>query len=411
MRTLDGQPLEAKYVLVSGTLPGPIHLEASTPDSNWASRISVWKDTQTPPERWYFIHDGQAQGHAWFEGFNTRTEQRIGFLGRNGFRKEELGAGDLFPFDSRLRPAGGAVGGRGSVFATQYVIAGQQSPIVRMPMWVWYLVSDGTLWEIDLKQRSARALLRDANLASASIIEQAVPAGSRPDRLSELHEAARSADRLWIVDPRSGSTRQFPLTPELQRDLLEVFELSDGLLLRAIHRSGSQRLVWLDAQGNIIREFPDLLKRQKVETGVSGQEGVMMVTVAPIPVLWGPIAFVVKPLEDVYRGQAASYWEAVVDTYHEIKWVLLSTVLLAAAAATWAYRRHRMYGQSGAVAWFVFVLLLGPSGLIAYLLHRRWPVREACPACGQSVPRDRDACLTCGQSFPPPPLSGTEVFA
>ena len=56
-------------------------------------------------------------------------------------------------------------------------------------------------------------------------------------------------------------------------------------------------------------------------------------------------------------------------------------------------------------------LLTGLPGLVGYLFHRRWPVLEACPACGRTVPRDRDACAACGTEFPPPPLKGIEVFA
>jgi hypothetical protein len=57
-----------------------------------------------------------------------------------------------------------------------------------------------------------------------------------------------------------------------------------------------------------------------------------------------------------------------------------------------------------------FVLLLGVPGVIGYLLHRRWPVFETCSACGRVV-GDREACHACGDALPPPPPTGTEVFA
>jgi hypothetical protein len=51
------------------------------------------------------------------------------------------------------------------------------------------------------------------------------------------------------------------------------------------------------------------------------------------------------------------------------------------------------------------------AALVGYLFHRRWPVMDACPACGRPVPRDRDSCAACGAEFPPPALKGIEVFA
>jgi predicted amidophosphoribosyltransferase len=57
------------------------------------------------------------------------------------------------------------------------------------------------------------------------------------------------------------------------------------------------------------------------------------------------------------------------------------------------------------------VLVFGLPGYLGYRLHRRWPVRSPCPACGQNVPRDRDACAGCRAEFPPPAPKGIEVFA
>ena len=65
---------------------------------------------------------------------------------------------------------------------------------------------------------------------------------------------------------------------------------------------------------------------------------------------------------------------------------LLAVTLLAAVLAWYCWRRHRRYYQPASAVWFVFVLLTGVPGLVAYLFHRRWPVLEKCPACGQVVP-------------------------
>jgi hypothetical protein len=85
--------------------------------------------------------------------------------------------------------------------------------------------------------------------------------------------------------------------------------------------------------------------------------------------------------------------------------------LLSVILAVLCWRRNRQYFQPASGLWFVFVLLMGLPGLVGYLFHRRWPVQEACPACGRLVPRDRDACAACGKEFPAPQPKGIEVFA
>jgi hypothetical protein len=57
------------------------------------------------------------------------------------------------------------------------------------------------------------------------------------------------------------------------------------------------------------------------------------------------------------------------------------------------------------------VLLFGVLAFVGFLLHRRWPVREPCPACHARSARDREACSECGAAFPAPGLKGIEIFA
>lgn len=74
-------------------------------------------------------------------------------------------------------------------------------------------------------------------------------------------------------------------------------------------------------------------------------------------------------------------------------------------------RRLNRFGMPYPRTWTVFVFHLGLPGLCGLLFHRRWPVREPCPSCGQLSPRDRDACFDCREPFPVPSPKGVEVFA
>jgi ribosomal protein L32 len=90
---------------------------------------------------------------------------------------------------------------------------------------------------------------------------------------------------------------------------------------------------------------------------------------------------------------------------------LIVVTVLSAGLAIVVWRRQRRYGAAGTALWMIFVVLGGLPGLLAYRFHRRWPVLQACPACGETVPRDRDACAHCGAEFPSPAPKGIEVFA
>lgn len=417
-RSLKGQSLASKRELNGGTLAGTVQLTDYAVSSDWTFRLSSFQDGQSPEGRWYFVHDGRVDGCAWFEGFDLLTKRRIGFIGRRGFTTQRPDANDWFPFDARLRSAIGY--GRLTAFAVNIGLSGPaptEERDGRISLWMCYLVSDGRLWEVNLRQRSVRELLADARLISAAVAEQAVPANVQPQSEPEQRLVARSADRLWVVHPDTGATRQFPLSAELRDDSLEVYVVEDGLLLRVSDRwsqvsRGPQRFVWLDAEGKILRESEPLRPQRFGETtGESWRDAVAGVSVVPVPVLLGVGVFIISPMAELSAGRATSYTQAVGEFLAVAWWLIPLVIVLAAIAAGWCYRRHRRYGQSAAAAWLVFVFLLGLPGLLAYLVHRHWPVLEACPACRQAVPRDRDACLACGQTVPPPPVVGTEVFA
>jgi hypothetical protein len=90
---------------------------------------------------------------------------------------------------------------------------------------------------------------------------------------------------------------------------------------------------------------------------------------------------------------------------------LLAVCLVGVAGAWTCYRRQRQYAASGTWLWVAFVFLGGIPGLLAYLVHRAWPARLPCDACGAAAPRDRPSCAFCRADFPLPKRRGTEVFS
>jgi uncharacterized membrane protein len=167
--------------------------------------------------------------------------------------------------------------------------------------------------------------------------------------------------------------------------------------------------VWIDATGKVLRREAVVLEMgfglgEKDEARTSA-------LLVPAPAILAFVAAVVAPLETLSAQRAANYPAALAHSLALFALPLLLVSLLSVMLAAYCWRRHRPYYLPASGLWFVFVLLTGLPGLVGYLFHRRWPVREACPACGRLVPRDRDACAACGAEFPPPQPKGIEVFA
>ncbi len=135
--------------------------------------------------------------------------------------------------------------------------------------------------------------------------------------------------------------------------------------------------------------------------------------VFPSPLVLNVVLGIFLPRDLLEEGRAATFPEALARTLTEFWPALTIAQLLAAGLAVHCHRRQVRYGASGRerVAWPLFVLLLGLPGWIGYRFGRSWPVLEACPTCGEGVPRDRGDCTRCRAEFPKPALQGVEVFA
>ncbi len=417
-RTLDGEPVEEATQIYSAALPDAETLERYGWPVEWSARMKGVNDGQIPPQYWYLIHDGCRPGHAWLEGFDSVSKRRVGYIGRQGFSPTPLPVADHFPLDGRLFGAGGVFDYLGAMEPRNFVSTSNFVPTSvsqggLIPLWRGYLVTDGKLVEVDIRQRRVRTVLEEPGLLSAAIIQQAVvkDAAGRSSLRQRGLVAARSADRLWIIDPSANQMRQYALPGEWASGAPEVYVLGDEVLLTngaRFGRSSDMHLAWLDRDGRVVRERDVALQRPD-SAGTAGEwEAVGML---PIPALLGLGAFVAYPLDQVWNGSAASYAEGLVASCRRFLGPIVFVTLAAIALAAWCFRRHRRYAQPGAWMWCVFVLLLGVPGLIGYLLHRRWPVCETCSACGRRVAGDRDTCQACGAAFAAPPPIGTEVFA
>jgi len=418
-RTLDGEQVESPEPVWPGHLPGPDALERDGAPLEWSTRIRGISDCGTAPTYWYLIHDGRPEGQAWLEGFDSDTRQCVGYIGRHGFRASPPTPDDLFPMEWRVFQASTHFRGAGWFAYVPSRDGNWRMGMGSLSPWIGHLVTDARLVEVDVRERRVRVLFEAPDLISATLVTCVSKDTSGPGSgFRSQFLAVRSADRLWIVDPHTNRSQELAIPALLTSSAMAIFIVDDQVLLtnddwgsvRFVERPSRIRsvlVVWLSRDGRVLRE-----RSLSLRSGGYPKPGVWaLAATVPVPIAIAVNIFIGDPLNQQEQDAGATYVEALTASWGRWRGSLVAVSLLTIAAAVWCFWRHRRYAQPGAWAWCVFVLLLGVPGLIGYLLHRRWPVRETCAACGRRAVVDREACQHCGAAFPQPQPQGSEVFA
>lgn len=385
-------------------LPGPTR-SSGFGGMIWPGRILSFKDVGIwPPTYWYLMHDGRRKGTAYFVGYDSETKLPIGHIGINAFQEELPEWKERFPMAAEMMHIERGIIGRSHLWQEpreSHNLFGVTSSLFADSKVC--LISENRLLVVDLHARSVRVLLDADGLCAITRVHR--------DRADYM--AVRTADQVLMLDSEGGRQQSFVIPAELRNRPFTFYDLGvDSAMFevtQARERSATfgNRFVWSDRQGNVIREqsvtFEDTswLGRVDVMVGVAG---------VAVPATGFFTTAVVWPSVLVDEGTSTSYSAATAKLL-PICWpTLLAVNLLGVGLAIVCYRRQKRFGQVWVWPWVVFVFLFGLPGMVGYLAHQRWPVREGCPKCKEQVPRDRDACAACDEPFPKPELKGIEVL-
>lgn len=409
-RTLAGRD-----VLVDRNIPTvqPVTLSAAAPrpfleDIGWYNRVWGFNDQASPVNRWYLVHDGRPQGDAYFVGYSSLNNRIVGYLGKNGYRPDLPPRSEQFPVDLQLLASGQALAGRNGAIGVSPVNYGSWP----LPI---YLLSDEAVYRIDLDERTVAPVPTDERVLSigtASEVEHRTVDGQAATAVREL-PVFRTVSQFIFPPTSSGNPPPgpLPIPAELRDQFLSLY-LCPGpekVLLRSHPLSRLAGTVyWLDEAGAIVRSQPFRLAGSQLQststTATHWQIAALLPAIGPLFL----VDVVLAP--DRIWADTPDYGSAVRRALAYGWPALLTVAAIGGLMAAWVYRRQRRDAHWGAVAWAIFVFLLGPFGLAGYWLHRNWPTRVACIQCGQRAPRDRGACVHCGSEFPAPAPLGTEVF-
>ena len=394
------------------------------PVAGWKERLLGWQDGAEPANYWYFLLDPKMPGTAYFLGFDSFSKRPVGYIGRNGFQSQVPSADERFAVHNHNRV-------RSATQSFQYSMEGREPHFVyirsgvpdEFPGWMVHVLTDKALMEVDLLKRSVQTVLNEPGLISADSVELALPSPTtRDSRLyrTQLKEylAIRSADRVLVHEASGRPPSSFVIPAEFRHATFSFFLLSDKSAVLAVvdpldpesDTGWRQRLVWIDSQGNISRReelrlnLRWFMDRSRYSPWRSAFD-------APAPLAVAAISTMLEPWILVNQHKQPTYLAALATSCVKF-WPALVVVCLFGGLMAWlCYRRQDRYGLPWTKTWVGFVFLCGLPGLVAYRVHRRWPVLTPCSHCGWPVPCDRDACFACGREFPTPAPKGIEVFA
>lgn len=431
-RTLDGTAItiSRQEVWLQGAWLDAAREEHSyaTPfwygESGWSQAIATYNDGGTPATYWYFICNCQASD-AYFVGFDSVGKQRVGSIGPDGFQEPTDSSAKHFAVSKYkyTRARGIAVGSYYGDGNCEPWYAYSSGGSERFPPWLVFVLTDDGVIEVDLLNRSTRAVLKEADAISAGYLWRGLASPLTTD--SDAHKtqiseylAVRTNDRILLLDTKGRLDSSFVIPLELRdagfsfyrlHDNSGVFRVSDNRLRHSKDESYLDRLVWADATGKILHQQEcTLMLSGSYDRAIPPWQAS---TSVPAPLAVATTATVFQPWLYLWQDAEPDIPAALSRSWSEFWLPMAAVSILGVVLAYLCYRRQRKYGLPWTGVWMVFVLLFGLPAYLGYLAHRAWPARLPCPNCGQLAPRDRPTCLACGKEFPTPAMKGIEVFA
>ncbi len=347
----------------------------------WGRRLVPIEDRGTPPTYWYLEVSAEDPQRLCFVGFNSLSRQKTGFVGRKGFTPNPVAPADRFliPWGDSYNLWIGAVASSHAqhwFYQDVYEPVHQQRSAPRFAnvegVRLWIL-SEGTVYEIDLSQRQVKPLLQSDDAIALYQTE----ANRDGRRLLQL--LLRTPEELRIIDPRTLAETRLPLPLQPPPCTGSVYgEANNGeRIILSYFRDRvdpsqpySCEIQWFQPDGKLIR----------TETRT-------LATMGDIPISFYNVYLAVPtplvPFIGLAIGPSAMAWDGDPRDYatrFRRMFDLTGTWLLVALAigitCGFACRRRevRIYGNRSWL-WPIVVGLCGWFGWIGYICVRPLPAR------------------------------------
>ena len=399
-----------------GTLSRASELGRLLVPSGWENRLKLFVDDQHKSLNWFFVHDGKIDGTGYFVGYDRADSRIVGYIGQSGYTSNPVPTGERFPVRFDLM-GGVPYWSAAKIQLFRGVLLDQGLLPTPIPSRMVYVPARNRLYLVDLSTRTVQIVFESPEMIeSFSVpIESPSTVSGQPSR--GPIQVVRTSGHLHRLNHRHEVSRTSSIPTDSDRAFpASVYELSNGEAFAAFDR-------WriCDDERNI---EPRILYRIAADGTLADQSELMlqsgmlkwhMQSTAPVfrCALASPLMLpLVEPLMIMFIDQERSFAAATAAMFRNSWPSLLGIVALSAllAAATWRRARAFALPAPERLVWVIFVLLCGLPGYVGYRLHRRWPLRQACPRCCARVPWDREVCTACGKEFPTAAVKGIEIL-
>ncbi|MCA9076131.1 MAG: hypothetical protein KDA93_13970 [Planctomycetaceae bacterium] len=389
--TQEGQPIIRHYDHVSPSGNFEMDLDrnriARPPDVQWIPSMPVanlpfesraspmflasrGRSIQVLPmtsgaEDWFFVWNGETQAVGYFEGYDSKQLQRIGYIGVLGFQESKPNLDHQFTFDGQSLSMG-------YLESSQVLARGRNRAFL--------LQNDATVLHIDFEKRVVSPLIEGAICLGAL--------SSYTGNETVLKLVMRTANSVEEFNDRAEFIDRFPIPSELQEAQLRFFHYEDSVVLDA----DVTDYVDLNSEelSNAVSERPHVVVLYGTDSRVESTTPITLrsstnmsvidtnfATVAVPSIVWGfgiilPMMLMSRDIPGTYAHNASTE-DVLWGTLTTIAPALLIVVLLSIFLAWLTLRHHRRVGERGTWMWTVFVFFTGLPGFVGYRLHRRWP--------------------------------------
>jgi hypothetical protein len=407
-RTLDSKPVE-KPAVVRLSTANPQEIPPADPDPRtfpvWNFRILGFLQPPPTVNYWYLVQEGPPTNLAYFVGYEPQTKQIIGYMGRKGY------CATLPPADEKFVIPGSMFSG---CYAPSIGKFNREPYGYEEDRRLLFLVADGVLHKVDFGRQSVETVSMPDKVVSVGQYEQLTAVADDRHATYEWRIVVRLPQALHILTTEGEPIRTLPLDKVVQDQILALRgTTTDEMILQASPADdhyAPNELYWLGPNGKVLRHRQATWSRLDPPAPPSASSRWMAVAMIPLPL---PLTVIplISAIAFTWNGTEPSSFTELADLFAEFWLPYVVLLVVSLLLAIYAYRHQRSYDPRSARAWAMFVFLLGPAGLLGYLLHRQWPARSACSQCGKWVPRDRATCLACREEFSVPAMKGIEVFA
>ena len=385
----QGQVTKTEYQDLDGNL---VEMTNKDERSQWIALVDARIATQHKRAAWradavpvnsshddaWFFEDFGTRGQ--FTLFNSRSKQRIGWIGLHGFSSTPLSVEQQFPTRSGNERAGFVGDDEDRVMDLQLAITSFKPSFVQYGRGKLLIEPGGRRvhW-IDLQGRFSR-VIHDGEPVLAANFDWVTDL-----RMESVRIVLRTQDALHVVSPTATPNVVETLRlPESVRHsaLLQWERTPDGPLFVEPLFTEGWKLTWATPEGSVIRER---IVPQRDITAGGEEQGAWLTPLIQLPVFGDFMLWAMAHQEDVEsspidhrRARELGLALASQRTDVDLNKFVAPVAVLHLSVALWsvlAVRRLRRFGASigEQIFWGVWMLAFGLPGYLAFRVSRTWP--------------------------------------